>query len=46
MVSAVQNVVADTVTVEVVAADGQPLVNAALLIERKSRLSKCTGSRR
>ncbi|WP_255801658.1 methylamine utilization protein [Idiomarina loihiensis] len=43
MVSAVQNVVADTVTVEVVAADGQPLVNAALLIEREKPSVKVPG---
>ena len=43
MVSAVQNVVADTVTVEVVAADGQPLANAALLIEREKPSVKVPG---
>ncbi|PWW41459.1 hypothetical protein DFO83_101139 [Idiomarina loihiensis] len=43
MVSAVQNVVADTVRVEVVAADGQPLVNAALLIEREKPSVKVPG---
>ncbi|MGO1329243.1 MAG: methylamine utilization protein [Idiomarina loihiensis] len=34
-VFAVQNVFADTVKVEILAADGQPLANAALLIENK-----------
>ncbi|MFS6536096.1 methylamine utilization protein [Idiomarina loihiensis] len=34
-VFAVQSVVADTVQVEILAADGQPLANAALLIENK-----------
>lgn len=35
MVFAVPNVVADSVRVEILAADGQPLANAALLIESK-----------
>ncbi|AGM35806.1 MAG TPA: methylamine utilization protein [Idiomarina loihiensis] len=43
MASVVQNVVADTVTVEVVAADGQPLANAALLIEREKPSVKVPG---
>ncbi|MCP1339741.1 methylamine utilization protein [Idiomarina sp. M1R2S28] len=42
-VFAVQNVVADTVRVEVLAADGQPLANAALLIEREKPSVKVPG---
>ncbi|WP_417440446.1 methylamine utilization protein [Idiomarina sp.] len=40
MVVAVQSVVADTVRVEILAADGQPLANAALLIESRSAPAK------
>ncbi|MBL4856650.1 MAG: methylamine utilization protein [Idiomarinaceae bacterium] len=42
-VFAVQSVVADTVQVEILAADGQPLANAALLIEREKPPVKVTG---
>lgn len=43
-VLAVQNVVADTVRVEILAADGQPLANAALLIEGKNASVQVPGA--